>query len=541
MLIYEHEAIYRLMRFAGVLSLFFLIALLIAAIIVRAFVLSITWDEAYMVCVYAAEGQKIFSPKDFLSTNHIFHTILVWFMFQAASWQEGMLRLPSVLAGIGTILLLWRLGFFLFGTETNSIKYRNTFFLIAIISLHPLIFQFFSFARGYCLSLFFSFLGFYFLLRFLHWNFSRNFSLDNSNSDRNFLLVAGISFGLSVASNLAAVFINSAIICTMLLLWFRFGFAKRNTVLTIILWFCLPGIAIVGVLYAPVFLYVSMGQFDYATSSPLDGLLDPISWTLGNTIIVPPESITRLLFGIPIPEELFWILITFIPFLVLLPVLLTALIIAGSLIRLRTAVLRPNDLAILLVLGGLLGYTMILLIAWNFGKILFPKDRTGLLPIAYSLMLPVLLLQYLGTDYRFRFGQQIRRILITGIILTLLHFLGLFSYPYYHNLWYADADIRNMMARVYELSKTQEPPKMLIFASANQTSIEFYMKKYGIRNLQLCCILKKESVDDLTRFPSPTLFILPEEAEASIRRQSTSFRIFQRNRYVGLILAESRQ
>ncbi|MDR0703584.1 MAG: hypothetical protein LBF88_01200 [Planctomycetaceae bacterium] len=66
------------------------------------------------------------------------------------------------------------------------------------------------------------------------------------------------------------------------------------------------------------------------------------------------------------------------------------------------------------------------------------------------------------------------------------------------------------------------------------------MKKYKIYHLQFCCILKKELVDDLTRFPSPTLFILPNEAEESIRQQSTSFQIFQRNRYVGLIFAERR-
>jgi hypothetical protein len=127
-----------------------------------------------------------------------------------------------------------------------------------------------------------------------------------------------------------------------------------------------------------------------------------------------------------------------------------------------------------------------------------------------------------------------------GIILLLLHFVGLFSYPYYHNIWYADADIRAMMVQVRECSQTDEPPKILVFAAANQTAIEFYIKKYRIYHLQLRCIFKKEIVDDLAGVPSPTLFILPDEAEESIRQQSTDFRIFQRNRYVGLILAESR-
>jgi hypothetical protein len=510
---------------------------LIIVIVVRAWTLSMTWDEAYTVCVYAADGCKIFSPKDFLPNNHFLHTILVWLLFQAAPWQEGILRLPSVVAGIGTVILLYRLGFFLFGStpHNNSNNYHNTFFLIAVISLHPLVFQFFSFARGYSLSLFFSLLGFYFLLRFLQ----HRFSSDNIESDSYFLFIAGTSFGLSVTSNLTAVFMNSSIIFTVLLICLRFGLTKGQPVLPMILWFCLPGIAIVGVFYTPVFLYVPMGQFNYTSGTPLEGLLDPISWTLGNSIIVPPESITRLLIGIPVSEELFWLLLTFIPFTVILPILLLALTIAVSLIRSRTTVLCPNDLAILMVLGGLLSYSLMLLIAWNFGKALFPKDRTGLLPITYSLMLPVLLLHYWTTEHGFSFGKQIRRTLTLGIILLVLHFVGLFSYPYYHNFWYADADIRAMMVQVYQRSQTTEPPKMLFFASANQTVVEFYMKKYRIHHLQLCCILKKEIVDDLSIFPSPTLFILPDEAEESIRQQSTYFRIFQRNRYVGLILAES--
>ncbi|MDR1959344.1 MAG: hypothetical protein LBQ54_09960 [Planctomycetaceae bacterium] len=152
------------------IALYVFIVSVIAVIVFRACTMSLTTDEAYTVNIYAVRWKNIFSPELYLPNNHVLHTVLVWIMFHAVPWEEWVIRLPAVLGGIGCLILLRKIGAFLFEKSPEKTRFRYVFTLLltALVALHPLIFQFFSFARGYGLSLFFSLLGCYTLMQYIY-------------------------------------------------------------------------------------------------------------------------------------------------------------------------------------------------------------------------------------------------------------------------------------------------------------------------------------------------------------------------------------
>lgn len=525
------------------LALCALIVGLFVALLVRAATLSMTYDEAYTVSVYAADGSRIFSPDDFLPNNHVLHTILVWLMFQLTPWSEAGLRLPAVLGGLGIILLLSFLARYLFGTDSSRAK-RNTFLAVAMVSLHPLLFQFFSFARGYSLSLFFSLLGFFLLLRLL---VPENKSVGSpekhaENLSRRLLFGAGLSFGLSVAANLTAALTDTPIILTALLLGILSGRFGKRALVDLPLFFCLPGLLVVVGLYFPFFLNVSFDRFEYASPTPWDALFDLTLWSLGNSDVVPLEWKRRLLFGIPISEDTFWLAVVLLPTLIGIPVATAMSVLSAPLWKkCRTHPLdgSRNETAFLLVLGGLAGYAFLLLAAWFLGKTSFPKDRTGVIPIAYALLLPVLTLHYLeSAGIRSVFRNVFRRVILVGCTLSIVQFSIAFAYPFNHNLWYADADIRSMMRMVARITEQSNDTPLLVFAANNEAAIDFYRRKYKIDNLETYRLLREEQIPSLAGLPRHLILLLPREGEGPFRERRPDFRLLRKNRFEILFLAD---
>ena len=512
-----------------------LLCLSIAALLVyRAMTMSMTTDEAFTVSNYAAQGRNIFSPEKFWPNNHIPHSILVWVMFQIAPWQEWAMRLPALAAGIGVLVVLRQLGYFLFVTtpeKPGRIAKLCPVLLIAVVALHPLVFQFLSFARGYGLSLLCSLLGFYTLLLVL----CHPTGDDEVKRFRCNMSIAGILFGSSVAANLTSAIMNVSMVVGFLVVAVCSNRFHTKQLQAFLLLFCLPGAGIALVPYAPVIFRVSLARFDYATDNAWEGLLDPVAYTLGRCDVVP--EVNRLLIGVPVSEETYWLLLTAMPFVVVLPIVLIASVFAAVSFRtIKIRPLRPDESALLVILLGLFCYTAILCIAAAFGKHLFPKDRTGVLPIAYASMLPVLLL------YRFEVSAALRRFgygVAIALLLYMVHLTSLFAYPYYHNIWYADADIRTMMQDVRKRMTEPEPPRILVCLAMNEPVIEYYKKKYVLNDLQVERILRTEAVEDISAWPSRVFFILPaHEAEATVRRQAKSLEILRRNPYTGLVLME---
>lgn len=528
---------------------------ILVLIVSRAWSLSMTYDEAYTVCVYAAHGTRIFSPDDFLPNNHVFHTVLVWLMFQIAPWQEMALRTPAVAGGIGCVGALVLLGLHLFRTrETGGIAsdrtcVRHTVLLVAIVLFHPIVFQFLSFARGYGLSLFFSLIAFDRLVRALEGHARIRY--------RTWIL-SGLFFGLSVASNLTAALIDTSLILSAFAFGLLSGRLRRDSLPKILPCFVLPGAAVVLALYFPIFLNVSFRQFDYAIASFYDFLLDFSCWTLGNTEVVPDAVRTRLLLGIPISGDTFWLLGAVFPFLVLAPYALAVSFFTVSefcrFLRDRDSI-SPGRIAFFIVQGGLAVYLLLLGALELAGRPVYPRDRTGVVPIAYFLLSLVLTLHILydkmpgmpdraeetgGKEGISRFRKGFGRLLAAGIVLAIVHFLFLFRFPYYHNFWYGDTEIREMMRQVKTIERLGSEKKVLVHAPVSELSIQYYMKKYDMIDIAPLCVYNDEQLDRLLEERSfHAIFMLPAEEKERLQKSLPVFRLLHEAPYRMIVLVDA--
>lgn len=516
--------------------LFIFAALIVAIVFYRAATLSMTWDEAYTVTVYAAHGENIFSSEKFLPNNHVLHSILVWLMFQLAPWQDWAMRLPACLGALGCLAALWKIGFLLFAPNTEDAsakRFVSVCFLIALVSFHPIVFQFYSFARGYGLSLCFSLFGFYGLLRY------RDELRSTAKNSAIILSLSGLAFGLSVAANLSAAIMNTGIIWAAFLFWIRNGQMNRSALLK----FCLPGLVVFGVFYGPLLPFVSLKEINYASPTLLESFLDLSIWTWGHSNIVPDDSITRLFLGVPISEELFWTLAVVTPLLFFLPLIV---IFAPKSSRDDKSD-NPNktlDTGIEIVAFGLLFYGILLVVLDCFGKPAFPKDRTGIYPVAYFLMLAVMLFHRLNFEVRSPIARRCGKVLAVGLGLCLVQFLSLFAFPYYHNIWYGDAEMKRIMLEIREIKVDEESSGELgtfVCTKLNIASAEYYKMKYDLKALSIVCT---RSVDDpvaWARWPGRVFFYLPGAAEEMLRSNAPKIRIRFRTPYLDLIFVEKPQ
>ncbi|MBA3704928.1 MAG: hypothetical protein H0W84_03215 [Bacteroidetes bacterium] len=128
-------------------TLFIFSVLLFLYTTIRAFLLSITWDEAYSYLEFVRTG-NLYS-RDFNSmsaNNHLLYTFLEIPFANLFGASEFVLRLPSLIAHI----------MFLF-YSAKLVKHFNDKWLVLasflVINLNPYLLDFFSLARGYGLSL----------------------------------------------------------------------------------------------------------------------------------------------------------------------------------------------------------------------------------------------------------------------------------------------------------------------------------------------------------------------------------------------------
>lgn len=101
-----------------------------------------THDESYTVVTWAS-GSFHYAVSDYhLPNNHIFHTLLVWFIYHFVGKSPALLRLPAFLAGGLLIPAVFYLGKKFYGERTGLIAE-------GLAALSPFLIDYATSARGY--------------------------------------------------------------------------------------------------------------------------------------------------------------------------------------------------------------------------------------------------------------------------------------------------------------------------------------------------------------------------------------------------------
>ncbi len=156
-----------------------LLLALFAVNVYRAATQSITRDEAVTFDRWVRPPLRDVLPQPYDPNNHVLNTLLIKRTVGLFRLSEFSFRLPSLLGGALYLWAVYRLSRRLLGT--------GPLFLagVALLSLHPLILDYLSAARGYGMALAF-------------WMWALELTLEGRN-----LNLAGVCLGLSPAANLA--------------------------------------------------------------------------------------------------------------------------------------------------------------------------------------------------------------------------------------------------------------------------------------------------------------------------------------------------
>jgi hypothetical protein len=135
-------------------------SLLFAYTATKAFLLAITWDEAYTYIEFARNGKVLLEKFELMSANnHILNTWAMMWSVKIFGLHEFVMRLPVLLAH----------GLFLYYSARLVMNLKSKWLIITsflILNLNPYMLDFFSVARGYGLSFGFMMGSVYFFYRF---------------------------------------------------------------------------------------------------------------------------------------------------------------------------------------------------------------------------------------------------------------------------------------------------------------------------------------------------------------------------------------
>ncbi|MHA1729235.1 MAG: hypothetical protein ACTSWY_10950 [Promethearchaeota archaeon] len=142
----DHSVIIKIINIS-VLALIFLYTL------IRAFILSITYDEAYTYLGVVLGGHI------FVANNHILNTILVGILTYFFGNTEIILRIPALMGCFLYLIGTYKLSNLIFNKSVFSI------ILVLALTLNSLLLDLFTLCRGYALSLGLMMMGLYFFFK----------------------------------------------------------------------------------------------------------------------------------------------------------------------------------------------------------------------------------------------------------------------------------------------------------------------------------------------------------------------------------------
>ncbi len=128
--------------------------------VVKAILEPITYDEAFSFLHYACKSIAVIFSDYTFPNNHILNSLLMKLTTNIFGNSELILRLPSVIGGIFSAIIIYKLSIMLIPR-----KIMRFFFLLLVLS-NPFLIKFQYEARGYSLGMGFCFLALYYLYKF---------------------------------------------------------------------------------------------------------------------------------------------------------------------------------------------------------------------------------------------------------------------------------------------------------------------------------------------------------------------------------------
>lgn len=187
--------------------------------ILRAYYLSITYDEALTYLWYVTKSYIGIFVENPTANNHFLNTILVKFFINIFGVSEFIVRIPALIGAAFYLTGVYYISKLLFyQTNDNGSRYKQNgyydknkkYFLISVLllSTNPLVMDFLSLSRGYSLALGFLMIAIYYFLK----------DTADSKGRMRVNAIIVVMCSLSVLSILSFIYIYAAII---LLLAFR--------------------------------------------------------------------------------------------------------------------------------------------------------------------------------------------------------------------------------------------------------------------------------------------------------------------------------
>ena len=461
----------------------------------RAYLLSITWDEAYSYLNFVRPG-KLFPEKfDHMSANnHLLNTWLDIFFVKCFGVSEFVLRIPSLIAHL----------LFLFYSAKLVLQFQNRWMVVAaflILNFNPYLLDFFSLARGYGLSWGLMMASIYYLYLFISKEHRTVFAITS--------LVLSI---LATLANLVLLNYCLALYAVLsLLMFYPILKSKETSTKKIVLFLknvSIPSILIVGFLGMITPYSLNLKDAGALFWGGHTGF-----WT--DTI---SETINRNFYDVGFNIMIHWLLKGFM-FLVL-----TAAIGFVGYKQFKKES-NPENMflgCILLITG------FIALISSGlsyFFSTPFLTNRTALFFVVLFNLLFVFLMNELSKE-----KQKIRFAAYMVAFIMFFHFVFSFNLKYVLD-WKFDADTKNIMTDMEKQIQSQQLQKQVKMGVSGllMTSVEFYLAIK--KNEQL----KVEEINPLQPDTYDYLYLSASEAKKFQKKNTSTIKIYPYSRTVLLL------
>lgn len=410
---------------------------LFISIIYRAITLSFTVDEAFTFNLFTSQGWKrVVAPHFFDANNHVLFTLFSLGTKTPLGWSEPILRLPSVVAGGFTLVLLMRICRRLLGDSWKAAL------CYAVPVTNPLLLDHLSIARGYGCAIAFFCGAVWFLIR----------CLDEPKSSRKFLYGAAWCLALSIACNLTFLFPAAALIICFVLL--RRSFAELMTLGQPLVFMLLLLMAIPMRHAVPEDFYFGK----YSLRGTLNSLLEQSFYPLPSLLPGLADAETADSFfresGL---------------LLVILVLAATSLLGTRNLLRKSDNPEQPSTL--LLILFPALIF--ILISAHYVAGVRYPLLRTGLILIVLALL-------SLSALWSLALSRPLAHRMFTILLLLIaaghVHATRLHSY----GEWKESANVRDASRFLQTLLPTLPEPQKLCVSWVLEPSWNYYIRRHHL-------------------------------------------------------------